>query len=653
MLKESISFLDKKLILFGGKGGVGKTTCAAATAIYLARINLDKKILVLSTDPAHSLSDSFSFSIGDEVTPIKGFDNLFGLEVSVKKTQEEFKIKHGVDIFELASRVPYIDREVISNLFSFSMPGMDEVMSMVKIIDLIKTHEYDQVVMDTAPTGHTLRLLELPDVMEHMLDFIEETQEMYRLNNSHFSRRKYINDEADKFIDGLRADVKILKSTLTDNEITEFVPITIPEAMGVYETEDLIEALDKYKIPVNTIIINGVNLPIECDFCASRKKEQQKYIGMIRQKFSRLNIIKVPLFPHEIRGTKLENFADILFGKTYEYKTNYVTPFEESNVTRSNISEILEKDLKIILFSGKGGVGKTTCSAATALSIARKRPDKKILIFSTDPAHSLSDSFGFEIGNKATSVKGFDNLYALEINPADVFNDFKKPFLEKIHAMIDTLELDGVDLSFERRLVSDFFTLSPLGLDELMAGTRILDFMEHNEYDIIILDTAPSGHTLRLLELPEIVIEWFDKIINYLHKFNDRVYVHNNIKELMKFLTEMKEKILNIQEIINDVNKTWFVIVTIPEAMGVLETKRLLNSLQNLHISSRHIITNKVIPATSCNFCMFKRNEQAKYIKKIKELFAGIDITLIPLLPHEVRGIDELLNFGEIMYGQS
>ena len=259
MLDDSANLLDKKLILFGGKGGVGKTTYASATALYLAGVNPDKKILVVSTDPAHSLSDSLDCKIGDKITPIHGFNNLYGLEINVHKVQKEFMLKHGVDMFILASRVPYIDKELVSGFIKFSLPGMDELGTILKIIDILSKHEYDLVILDTAPTGHTLRLLELPDIMSDMIRISEKSQEVYRYGIARFSRKKYVKDKADRFLERLSADIKGLRSILTDPDQTEFVPITIPEAMGVYETGDLITALDKHNISVRCIIINGVN----------------------------------------------------------------------------------------------------------------------------------------------------------------------------------------------------------------------------------------------------------------------------------------------------------------------------------------------------------------------------------------------------------
>lgn len=636
---------DMQFLLFGGKGGVGKTTCAAATALHLSKTKPWKKILVFSTDPAHSLSDSFDREIGDEVTPIAG--NLYGLEMDTKKLQGEFKLEHQVDIFDLATRAMYFDKDILLDFFSFSLPGMDELMAVMEIIALLNTGEYDLVILDTAPTGHTIRLLGYIDQMLEQIEVLEKSQEKYRYAAARFKGR-YVKDEADEFLDQLRGDIREIKAVLTDSSATEFVVVATPEAMGVYETERLLTVLKKNKIPVNHIIVNGVNPEVECDFCISRRENQEKYIKEMEKKFYEYDIIEMPLFPHEVRGAEnLSEFARVLFGEAYEYKPRPIQRLELHRAVKSKMPGLLEKDLQFLFFGGKGGVGKTTCAAATALYLAKTNPGKKILIFSASPVHSLSDIFERGIGDEGTAI--IPNLYALEIDAKKMFEDFKKRYIEEINAVFDALEGERrrVDLSFERRTTLDLFSLTPPGLDEIMALAKIMEFTETREYDLFVLDTAPTGHLLRLLELPNIVMEWFDKLIKMLRKYRDRM----RIAKTLKLLLEMKKKIKDTQRTLTDPEKTEFVTVMIPEAMGIFETKRLLIELRSLRIPSEYIIINKVLPPSACSFCSSKRKEQERCIKEISGLFAGNAITEMPLLPREVRGLDVLSELAEIMYG--
>src|SRR3989338_9605162 len=145
-----------KLILFGGKGGVGKTTCAVSTGLYLA---MDFRTLIISTDPAHSISDSLGQSIGDEIKEVKGIKNLSAIEISAEKSLSKFKRRYENQIRKIMDTSTYLDREDIDSIFDLPIPGIDEVMGFKTIVDLIEEGKFDKYIVDTAPTGHALRLL--------------------------------------------------------------------------------------------------------------------------------------------------------------------------------------------------------------------------------------------------------------------------------------------------------------------------------------------------------------------------------------------------------------------------------------------------------------------------------------------------------------
>ncbi len=445
MSKSESAFIDEKnlkLLLFGGKGGVGKTTCAAATAVHIAREYPGKKVLIFSTDPAHSLSDSFDYKIGDEITQMTGLDNLYALEINAEKLHEEFKVQHLIELAVIGKKATYFNANQLPNLFGMSYSSSFSFMALMKIVELIKANEYNLIILDTAPTGHTLELLQLPEVLRNQLEAMERSGDMVRYISSRFAGR-YKKDTADRFLEQMKADVKKVNSVFTNYKTTEFVPVTIPEAMGVYETKRLIKGLNKYEIPVRHIIINGVMKKAGCAFCASIKKDQERYIEEISTEFDNYEIINMPVFAHEIRSIDdLTEYGEILFGKKEEQvpvmDLNLKKASNRVSISRRKMPELMEKDLKFILFGGKGGVGKTTCAAATALHIAMKYPNRKVLIFSTDPAHSLSDSFDYKIGDELTQMTGLDNLYALEINTDDTFEEFKKRYREKVNAGFDS-----------------------------------------------------------------------------------------------------------------------------------------------------------------------------------------------------------------------
>jgi len=299
-----------KLILFGGKGGVGKTTCASSTGFYLAR---DFKTLLISTDPAHSLSDSLGQKIGDEIKEVKGTKNLSALEISAEKALSKFKVEYEDEIKKVLDTSTYLDQEDIDSVFSLSIPGMDEVMGFKTIVDLIDEAKFDKYIVDTAPTGHALRLLTLPELLDDWIKVMAKMRWKYRYMVETFSG-EYKPDEGDDFLLSMKKTVRKIEGLLKDQSRCEFTAVTIPEDMAILETERLVNNLNKYGIKVKQLVINNVLESGDCRFCKERRKEQEKYINQIRKKFGSLKTTIIPLQPREVKGVEaLEDFNKLLF----------------------------------------------------------------------------------------------------------------------------------------------------------------------------------------------------------------------------------------------------------------------------------------------------------------------------------------------------
>lgn len=308
------------------------------------------------------------------------------------------------------------------------------------------------------------------------------------------------------------------------------------------------------------------------------------------------------------------------------------------------LKDLLKKDLQFILFGGKGGVGKTTMAAASAIRFAQ---DKKTLIFTTDPAPSLADSFGQSLSNEPSSIKGVKNLYAMEIDAKQVLKEFKKEYGEDI---LDILH-KGTYLAEEE--VEEMFSLEIPGLDEIMGLKKITDFMESEEYDLYIVDTAPTGHTLRLLTLPELLDDWIKFLAKTRWRYHymiKRISGRERTEKADQFLLEMKKTVKRVRNLLQDIQRTEFIVVTIPEAMGVRETEDLINDLQKFNIPSGHIIINNIFPENNCQFCKTRRKEQERYIKEIKTLFPNFNIGEVPLQTEEIRGIKKLGQLTKLLF---
>ena len=658
-----------KFIFFGGKGGVGKTTSSTSSARFLAKKHPEKQILVFSTDPAHSLSDSFAQEIGDEPTLIDGFDNLYSMEMSFRKVYDAFVREYEFELIELAERSSYFGIKHMSNASALlSYPTSFEFMVTLKLIELSKFKEFDLVVIDTAPTGHTLKLLELLNNIKGQFEALGRSQERHRYILTRYYGA-YKKDRVDKFLDLIKEEVDKLRTVFRGDK-SEFVVVTIAEEMAIWETKRLLKAI-KFTVPNKNIIVNGLSYSDLCPLCSSRKKEGEEYLDEIGREFPNHNIIRMPLFPHEIRGENLDEYAQFLEGdKKFEMETEPVSlgraigvirdRFKDDKLSDAGMDDLLEREERsFLLFGGKGGVGKTTSAAATSVYVAGNRPDKKVLVFSTDPAHSLADSFDLPITKEITPIRGFNNLWGLQIDPEERLEEFRTEYKRLIKAAFKPRMEDGggafsstqsmVSHPFDKETVLNLPSLAPLGLDEIMA---LSDVVSKNsiDYDYIIIDTAPTGHLVKLLQRPQIVLTWFTRIIQGMKTYSGMMRTTFDVTR--ELLNARKEIMKTIKTFTNNAH-TEFVIVTIAEFMGIYETERLMKDLEGLKIASRYIIANKILPPGRCAFCSAKRSQQLKYIDEIHDKFPGFQVVETPLYPHEIRGVDGLMEFSGHMYGQS
>ncbi len=304
VLKMS-KLLQKSFIFLGGKGGVGKTSLASSLAIFAASQGIDT--LIISTDPAHSLSDSLDQEIGSEEVQVKTFDNLWAMEIDSEKAAAEYKaLLDASGSSEMLNQ--FLGEDDISGL---TPPGTDETVAFAKVLEFIENPTHELLIFDTAPTGHTLRLLSLPEVMDSWLFKIMNLPN--KINNlfggfkSLFSSKDKKNKiDPQEQLKELQNRVKIAEKILTDPEKTEFIPVTIPTLMSVWETDRLIAALREFKIASNRIIINQVNPKNEsCAFCMQRYTQQWALIKDFMDLYSDFEIKTVEMFSTELRGVEM------------------------------------------------------------------------------------------------------------------------------------------------------------------------------------------------------------------------------------------------------------------------------------------------------------------------------------------------------------
>ena len=607
---------------------------------------------MVSSDPAHSLADGLECPVGSKTQPtaVAGIENLWALEMDAPTLLEEFKDKYQEVITEIAARGTYLDRDDISRFLGLSLPGLDEVMAILEIADIIKNGSYDLVILDTAPTGHTLRLLSMPEQMLKWIHVFDLMQEKHRYLVRRFTGR-YRADQADAFLHMMVGDMKRVRRLL-QSQTTEFVPVVVPEPMVTRETERLLAALQRFAIPVKTLVVNRVEDSRDpCAFCVSRRKGQTASLALLQEKFAAYKLVRVPAWPREVRGTQaLYQFGRILFGEAQSFD-GWPGPGlvrDGCALSQGTLPELLEKDRKVLFFAGKGGVGKTTLAAATALRLAGSHPSKKILIYSVDPAHSLSDSFECALGPRVTPIPGVKNLYGMEIDPTEAFRAYRETYRTGVDRAFEQLQGKDTRVAFDREVVREIFDLAPPGLEEIMALEELAELVEKRSYDLYVLDPAPTGHLIRFLELPGIMKDWLHALFRILLKYKN-IFHLNEMSGLIHRLLESSKKAQKIRELLVDPKATELVAVTTPEAMSVLEVKRLLSTLPALQIRSQQLVVNKVLPPTACGFCACKSAEEHTHLQELYALEPRL--ALLPLLPHEISGLESLNQFSRIMFG--
>jgi arsenite-transporting ATPase len=605
-----------KYIFFSGKGGVGKTTMASATAIHYALEG--KKTLIVTTDPAANLSDVFEQEIGHRVTSInvgaiREFP-LHAMEIDPDEATREYKENIIGPFREL------MPEDVIASMEeNLSGPCTTEMASFDRFIDFMETDEYDIIVFDTAPTGHTIRLLELPvDWSKHIEESAQGSGQtcLGPVQSIQESKEKY--DRA--------------TALLKDPERTDFIFVMRPEELSLYETIRASKELETIGIRSGEIIINGI-LPeevCELDFFKRKYSMQMNIIKETDKTFSKPKR-QMLLRDSEIKGVEaLKDIAKELFDRSTvgamsprPYLHSYDFPDVQAHFGKPDLDKLLspKSGTKALFFTGKGGVGKTTISCITAIHSAKKRLNT--LIVTTDPAAHIGEVFNIKTSNEPVVI--IDNLSAVMIDQEKAFKEYKQRILN-----------DARDKYSEAMITAMEEELNSPCVEEMAAFDKFIRFIESSAYDVIVFDTAPTGHTLRLLELP------FD------YAKQAEMMIDSSSGEKAKHKSE--NRFGKIIDILRDRDRTAFCLVLYPEATPILESYRALLDLKEAGIDTQLVIANMVLPEEVCVNSFFKNRQdmQKKYLKEISDRFK-LPVLEFPLMQDEIKGIEHLMEAESIL----
>lgn len=630
------SFLEKsdwQLLLFGGKGGVGKTTCATAAALHLAGRFPKQDFLIVSTDPAHSLKNCCA----GVALPL----NLQVLEIDSQASFRKFMDAHQSQLHTIALRGTFLDEADVDQLLHLSLPGLDELMAFHEIAVLAESGAYACILVDTAPTGHTLRFLGLFEVMRNWLDALDALLAKHRYLTALYQGSR-AGDESDTFVRDMRGLVERLAALLRDPRRCRFIPVMLAEPLSTHQTRALIDYLEKLWIPVGDILVNRLYPALAgCPACRDARGRQRRELQGAAPLFSRYSLWEIPLHGAEVRGgAALGRFFQGLRPLQAETaETGAVLP-----VRVETPPELPGKETSLLLFAGKGGVGKTTLACAAAFRLVEEYRDLRVLLLSTDPAHSLSGCLGVPVGPKGACIR--PRLTAMELDAPGELVKLRKLYADELATFFDACaDGTGFELEFDREVLERLLDLAPPGLDEIMAITRAVQLLEDGAYDTFVIDTAPAGHLIRLLELPELIQDWLKTLFGLFLKYKNLF----RLPALSQFLVSLSKGIKTFQALLTDPVKGQLYLVSILTEISYEKTRALLAACRQARIHVPALFLNQATPAGPCPLCNALAEVETRHRQRFAAVFKDMHLTVI-YRGSEPQGQERLQQLGEALF---
>jgi len=377
-----------------------------------------RRVLAVSTDPAHSLGDALGLRLGPRPRPVpvrRG--SLRAVELDADAALARWLQQRRERLATIVLRGTYLDREDVERFLSLSLPGTDELIGLLELSHLARVAPVDVVVVDTAPTGHTLRLLQMPAVLREIASVLDDMQAKHRFLARSLGG-SYRGDSADALIAEVEEEAAAILALLRDAERTTFSWVMLPEALSLEETRDGLDALRRTEIAVSEIVVNRVTPPPPgpCALCEGRRRSEAAVLAETAGVFRAIPLRPIPAREEEPEGiAALRTIAPALREAPHRMARSRVSAKRPGRTAARSaraaaqpwwISELMPPSRRLLVFGGKGGVGKTTAAATAALALAAHRRDDRVLLLSADPAHSLADVLGVPLGDDERAIPG-------------------------------------------------------------------------------------------------------------------------------------------------------------------------------------------------------------------------------------------------------
>ena len=567
-----------KYLFFTGKGGVGKTSTACASAISLA--DMGNEVLLISTDPASNLQDVFETDLDNKGVRIKGVDGLTVANLDPIEAANEYKESVvGPYRGKLPDSVIENMEEQLSGSCTVEIAAFNEFSKFITDADL--KDAYDYIIFDTAPTGHTLRMLQLPSAWSN---FISESTH----GASCLGHLSGLEDEKETY--------KYAVETLADGKLTSLVLVARPEETPLLEANRASHELSELGINNQILIINGLLNSYDDEVSKAFYKKQKESLYAMPDGIKGLETYFIPLRGYNLNS--IENLRSLLI-EDKDYTSDVDLSIDETPSLKDIIDDLYKNEKKVIFTMGKGGVGKTTLASAIAKGLTDK--GRKVHLTTTDPANHLT---GMIEEDDLLTISHIDEEEELKKYQEEVLENAKKTMSD------DDLEYIKEDLR------------SPC-TQEIAVFRAFADVVDRADSEVVVIDTAPTGHTLLLLDSTESYNQEIEK---------NQGNVPESAKKLLPRLKNSEE--------------TEVLIVTLAEPTPFYESVRLEEDLKRAGIYSKWWIINSSIYKTgSTNKTLeAKANSELEWINKVDDR-TDRNFTIIPWSSDEIKGssLDKLI----------
>ena len=581
----SQNHIGTQFLFLTGKGGVGKTSTACATAVALA--DSGKKVLLISTDPASNLQDVFGIELTSTPKAVPSVENLFASNIDPEASAKAYR-ENVVGPYrdKFPEAVVATMEEQLSGACTVEIAAFDEFTGFLTNREIV--NQYDHIIFDTAPTGHTLRLLQLPTAWN---GFLEESTH----GASCLGPLSGLEDKKELYANAV--------SALSDSAKTTLVLVTRPDVSSLLEADRASGELKEIGIKNQMLIINGLlqNHNEEDEISSAFYRRQRDALKQIPESLKETITYSLPYVSYSLTG--VENLRNLF--KPFEI-SNLALDTKNYSVNLPGLKAVIEdfstNGTKLIFTMGKGGVGKTTIASVLAVGLVEK--GHRVHLTTTDPAAHLDYQFHRDHLNQ--------NLTISSINPKVEVEKYKADVIAK-----SGKDLDEAGLAYLKEDLESPCT------EEIAVFQAFAEVVAKSENEIVVIDTAPTGHTLLLLDASQ-----------------------SYSKEIERSTGEVSESARKLLPQIRNPKDTSVVIITLAEATPVLEASRLQDDLRRANINPKWWVINQSLSATNTNDPILKGKAMAEkeWIQEVNENKAE-KTAIIPWFPEEKVGYDKLKDY--------